>query len=126
MLLLVAVGGAVGGTKALKSAPTATSTPGPSNNSSLPLNNLVSKPKLASLNYVEESGVVHYRVYFQISTNAIYQSAWNSSVRTWVVSPVTTKKELADSTVDLDVKLQTPIAASVYWHSASVSISKLL
>jgi hypothetical protein len=128
LVVAAAVGGAVGGTQASKSTPKSTplptSTPGSSPNNSSP--ELVANSKLASLNYTDANGVDHYVVYFQILTTAIYQSAWNSSVQSWVVSPVTTKEKLADSTVDLDVKMQTPIAANIYWQSASVRYHKAI
>lgn len=126
------VGGIVGGLQASKTTSSPLGTPTPSSNSSLPLANnsapaptvLVSKSKLASLNCTDLNDVAHYRVYFQVSTKAIYQSAWNSSVQTWAVSPVTTSDKFVDSNTNLDIKEQTPIAADVHWHSASVSITK--
>lgn len=119
------VGGTVGGLQASKTTSSPTSTPIPSSNNSAPAPTvLLSKSMLASLNYTDSNDVAHYRVYFQVSTKAIYQSAWNSSVQTWTVSPVTTSDKLVDSSTNLDVKEQTPIAADVYWHSASVIITK--
>ena len=104
ILVGAAVGGAVGGTQASKKpAPSLVNTTQPtSNNSSPAATGLVSKSKLASVNYTDANNVAHYRVYFQVLMNAIYQFAWNSSAQMWAVSPVTTKDMLDDSTVDLD------------------------
>lgn len=118
------VGGAVGGTRGSRPAnssstttastatPTTTTTPA---SKPTPSNRLSLNSKLSSLYFTDANNVDHYWVYFQISTKAIYQSAWNSSAQIWAVSPVTS--------ADRDVKDQTSIAANIYYHSSSVSIT---
>lgn len=61
---------------------------------------------LAAINYTEGNGVQHYRVYFQAKSNALYQSAWNSSAQEWHVLPLNPRGASGP-----DVKPGTPLAA---------------
>lgn len=61
---------------------------------------------LAAVNYTEANDIKHYRVYFQAESNALYQSAWNSSTQKWSVSPLNPQDKSGP-----EIKPGTPLAA---------------
>ncbi|KAL1641179.1 hypothetical protein SLS58_006287 [Diplodia intermedia] len=61
---------------------------------------------LAAVNYTEGNGIQHRRLYFQGESNALYQSAWNSSTQEWHVSPLNPRDASGPS-----VRPGTPLAA---------------
>lgn len=112
-----AVGGGVGGSLASSDeddAPDAANSSTTSTTASfLPNTNL------AAVNFTQNS-VEHHLVFFQTPSDGIYQSAWNSSEKTWAVSPV----NLKDSTISRSelFKTPTPMSASYYACSSNVSL----
>ncbi len=127
IITAAAVGGGVGGSEAAKSkssATTPTSSASTTSSTSAPTSSptgLLANSALASLNYTDQNNVDHVRVYYQVASKAIYQSAWNSSAKSWTVIPVTTAGAVNNVNTDMDVLPQTPLSANIYWHSSSVS-----
>lgn len=76
---------------------------------------------LAAINYTEGNGVQHYRVYFQAKSNALYQSAWNSSAQEWHVLPLNPRGASGP-----DVKPGTPLAAYTLNDGIHVSMLTLV
>ncbi|KAH7045133.1 hypothetical protein B0J12DRAFT_701238 [Macrophomina phaseolina] len=91
MALIVAIVGGVLGSRAAKANSKTT---------------LLPTAALAAVNYTEGNGVQHHRVYFQAKSNALYQSAWNSSGQKWHVSPLNPR-----SASGPEIKPGTPLAA---------------
>ncbi|GME29243.1 hypothetical protein GTA08_BOTSDO11942 [Neofusicoccum parvum] len=118
MIIAVAVGGGVGGSLANKKSKDSTSTTSDNTSSNSSSSEttatvipLLSNTSLASINWTDADGTSNYHVFYQLSTGALAQSAWNTSTRTWTTHPVAPASPL--------IKNGTPIAASLYWHSAS-------
>ncbi|RYP66583.1 hypothetical protein DL769_005990 [Monosporascus sp. CRB-8-3] len=77
---------------------------------------LYNNTRLASANFTDEQGNDNYLVVYQRANRALYLSAWNSSHKEWIVSPI------IDGTTDVsldDVQAGTGLGLDVYWHSAS-------
>ncbi|KAF9635050.1 Fungal fucose-specific lectin [Lasiodiplodia theobromae] len=91
IVIIAAVVGGVVGSRASKSEPSTTFLP---------------TAALAAVNYTSGDGVSHYRVYFQAKSNALYQSAWNSSSQEWLVSPLN-----PGNAAGPEIKPGTPLAA---------------
>ncbi|KAI1077641.1 hypothetical protein F5B20DRAFT_583052 [Whalleya microplaca] len=77
---------------------------------------LLAHTRLASTNFTDGSGNENYLVFYQLDNGAIHMSAWNSSYKKWVVSPV------VDGTNGIsldDVYKGTSIGVDVFRHSQS-------
>ncbi|RYP35506.1 hypothetical protein DL767_003760 [Monosporascus sp. MG133] len=77
---------------------------------------LYDNTRLASANFTDEQGNDNYLVVYQLANRALYLSAWNSSHREWIVSPI------IDGTTDVsldDVQAGTGLGLDVYWHNSS-------
>lgn len=121
ILLLVigaAVGGGVGGSLASSNNDTPNAA-NSSNSSTSTTTSFLPNTNLAAVNFTQNS-VEHHLVFFQTPGDGIYQSAWNSSGKTWAVSPVNIK----DSTISRSelFKTPTPMSASYYACSSNVSL----
>lgn len=119
-----AVGGAIGGTLGQKdSSPSSSSRSDSSSDSSSSPSKTTFLPNtyLAAVNYTENA-IIHHRVFFQTMGDGIYQSAWNSSGRAWMVSPVNAKdSDLSRAEL---FKTPTPISTSFYACSSNVSLNE--
>ncbi|EKG12887.1 hypothetical protein MPH_09986 [Macrophomina phaseolina MS6] len=123
IIVAAAVGGGVGGALANKKSDDSTSTSGSSSSSSdsssssgdasstSSATTLLPNTRLSSINFTDSDGTENYHVFYQLTSKAIYQSAWNSSARTWEAFEV-----LSDTD---NIKNNTPISAALYWHSSS-------
>ncbi|OJD34329.1 fungal fucose-specific lectin protein [Diplodia corticola] len=107
LVLLLVIGAAVGG---------GVGTSLTKKDSSLPATAFLPNTNLAAVNFTEDS-VDHRIVFFQTAGDGIYQSAWNSSRKSWTVSPVNIKGSNA-SRSDI-FKTPTPISASFYACSSN-------
>ncbi|KAI8959180.1 hypothetical protein F5Y11DRAFT_14141 [Daldinia sp. FL1419] len=73
---------------------------------------LFANTNLATANFTDEFGNENYLVAYQLNNKAIYLSAWNSSHRSWVVSPIVDGKT---NNLGLDsVKEGTSLSLDVY------------
>ncbi|KAI1086593.1 hypothetical protein F5B19DRAFT_501186 [Rostrohypoxylon terebratum] len=78
---------------------------------------LYAKTNLATANFTDEFNNENYLVVYQLNNKAIYMSAWNSSQKTWVVSPIVDGKT---NNLGLDsVKMGTALSLDVFAYSNS-------
>lgn len=112
-----AVGGGVGATLSSKDSSSSDDSSLSGNSSLRARTSFLPNTNLAAVNYTKDN-ITWHRVFFQTSEDGIYQSAWNSSGKTWTVSAV----ELKDSDISRSelFKTPTPIAASFYACSSNV------
>lgn len=73
--------------------------------------------RITAANFTDGLGNNNALVFYQLQNNAIYMSAFNSSVDEWIVSPVIDGK--GNVTLD-EVRPGTALAVDVYFHNASV------
>ncbi|KAK7430900.1 hypothetical protein QQZ08_002428 [Neonectria magnoliae] len=69
---------------------------------------------IAATNFTDDYGYSNYIILYQLRNLAIYMSAYNSSEKAWIVSPVVD----GSNGVSLDtVRNGTNLAIDVYWHN---------
>ncbi|OJD31445.1 uncharacterized protein BKCO1_4800072 [Diplodia corticola] len=105
--LAVAVGAVIGGV--LGSRTKTIGTRKPAQQPSMPPQ-LLPSTSLVSFNYTDNDGTEHRRLLFQKTDGVLYQSAWNSSSKSWVMSAVSSPERQQDPGINLDVKHGTPLA----------------
>lgn len=121
IILLVVIGAAVGGGVGGSLASSDNDTPDAANASSTSTAaSFLPNTNLAAVNFTQNS-VEHHLVFFQTPSDGIYQSAWNSSEKTWAVSPV----NLKDSTVSRSELFKTPTPMSASYYACSSNVSPL-
>ncbi|KAI0835893.1 hypothetical protein F5Y06DRAFT_274696 [Hypoxylon sp. FL0890] len=78
---------------------------------------LFANTRLATTNFTDEFGNENYLVAYQLNNKAIYLSAWNSSHKSWVVSPIVDGKT---NNLGFDsVRKGTSLALDVFAYNTS-------
>ncbi|KAI1407135.1 hypothetical protein F5Y13DRAFT_134733 [Hypoxylon sp. FL1857] len=78
---------------------------------------LFTNTNLATANFTDEFGNENYLVAYQLNNKAIYLSAWNSSHKSWVVSPIVDGKT---NNLGFDsVRKGTALALDIYAYNSS-------
>ncbi|KAI2627742.1 hypothetical protein GGR54DRAFT_590260 [Hypoxylon sp. NC1633] len=71
---------------------------------------------LATANFTDEFGYENYLVAYQLNNKALYLSAWNSSRKSWVVSPIVDSTETNNLGLD-DIRKGTALALDVFAYN---------
>ncbi|KAH6873949.1 hypothetical protein B0T10DRAFT_499531 [Thelonectria olida] len=72
--------------------------------------------RITAANFTDEFGNTNALVFYQLQNNAIYMSAFNSSVDKWIVSPVIDGR--GNVTLD-DVRPGTALGVDIYFHNST-------
>ncbi|RYO97847.1 hypothetical protein DL764_007244 [Monosporascus ibericus] len=116
LIIVAVVVGVVAGVLAPKSGSDGSDESEDSTEATTSNTTLYNNTRLASANFTDEQGNSNYLVVYQLASRAVYLSAWNSSHREWIVSPI------IDGTTDVsldDVQAGTGLGLDVYWHGGS-------
>ncbi|KAI0886611.1 uncharacterized protein GGS22DRAFT_158255 [Annulohypoxylon maeteangense] len=88
MLIAIVVGVTAGVVASRKSTSSESASSDDSADSTSNATSLYANTNLATANFTDGLGNENYLVVYQLNNKAIYMSAWNSSRKSWVVSPI--------------------------------------
>ena len=93
LLLIIIIAAVLGGVLGSRARSGSTSSDAPATNSTTNSTGPSSSKSfnsnstgLASIGYLDGSGIEKHRVYYQLPTNEIHESSWNDTGKTWYVS----------------------------------------